>query len=95
MGSIKAHWRRRGDIRGSRTWQLTNKFCPLWLTSKTLKTHVKLNLNFTRPHAITYTNKIPQASIIIKLLLEILLSLGLTSSSDIIVAKPLDVILYR
>jgi hypothetical protein len=37
MGSIKEHRRRHGDIRGSRTWQvhnlLTNKFCPLWLTS--------------------------------------------------------------
>jgi hypothetical protein len=28
----------------------------LGFASKTLKTRVKLNLNFTLPHAITYTN---------------------------------------
>jgi hypothetical protein len=35
-GTSAKTWR-VGDIRGSRTWQvhslLTNKFCPLWLTS--------------------------------------------------------------
>ena len=30
-----------------------NRFCPAY-DCETLKTRVKLNLNFTRPHAITY-----------------------------------------
>ena len=45
----------------------SNKFCfqsftncprrfATWAICETLKTRVKLNLNFTRPHAITYTN---------------------------------------
>jgi hypothetical protein len=61
MGSIKEYRRRHGDIRGSRNSTLIlpptiNKLTMLLTICETLKTRVKLNLNFTRPHAITYTN---------------------------------------
>jgi hypothetical protein len=48
MGSIKEHRRRHGDI--TRFKNLTSS---QFILCETLKTRVKLNLNFTRPHAIT------------------------------------------